>query len=157
MYRDLKIKLLCKVSQVVSKYSDGYILFHQGSASPSTDEKWTASNIFVDTDEIESDSIVQSYINTLFCSRLSSEKRPGNDDIKALFTGHSQDDTVLKASSAALETGMRRRRLAITSRRLLASAPELTEVGDLICICMAAVSQRMGSKLRTLYCGELPI
>jgi len=108
--------------------------------------------------------ILDAYIHSLLCGRISSRERLTSEDIDAILGLSLPDDTedpdrekFLAKASAALETGMSRRSIAITKNGYIGAVPQDTQQGDLVCVlygCSVPVvlRKRVGEEYR--FVGE---
>lgn len=97
----------------------------------SADEISTSTNIF-NADEINEDNIIYDFVNTIFCGRTSTGGILNDANIKSFFL---PDQWQYQSEvCTALEAGMCRRRLAVTSLGYLTATPAETKTDGLICV-----------------------
>jgi hypothetical protein len=85
--------------------------------------------------------ILDAYIQSLLCGRISSSERITREDIEALMSFQppqrsppaTNQEFVTKICNA-FEAGMRRRKLAVTKDGFIGAVPQGTEPEDLICV-----------------------
>jgi hypothetical protein len=105
--------------------------------------------------------ILEAYIHTLLCGRLSSSERITSDDVKALvnFQVPGKSSSITKREffskiSNAFEAGMRRRKLAITKDGYIGAVPREAQPDDLICAlfgCTVSIVLRKVATPETTY------
>jgi hypothetical protein len=121
---------LAEISSIVRKYSEYSLEGDANSNLPSgTEPDPLVTEVY----------ILDAYIQTLLCGRISSSERITKEDIKALMNFQSpkepspttNQEFVTKICKA-FEAGMRRRKLAITKDGYIGAVPREAQPDDLI-------------------------
>ncbi len=122
---------LAELSNVVRQYSEYY---SSGDAEPDIAPEIAPNPSVTEV------YILDAYIHTLLCGRVSSSERITNGDVRALMSfqlpdksSSTRQDFLLKICKA-FEAGMRRRKLVITKEGYIGAVPQETRPEDLICI-----------------------
>lgn len=123
---------LADISSRVRQYSEYFYLEDANSSLPSgTEPDPLMTEVY----------ILDAYIQTLLCGRVSSSERVTNDEIKALMSFRSPDQAspttdqeFVAKICKAFEAGMRRRNLAVTKCGYIGAVPRETQPDDLICV-----------------------
>jgi hypothetical protein len=108
--------------------------------------------------------ILDAYIQSLFCGRISTTERLTKDDIQKFMALSLPADTVdperesyLGKVCTALEAGMARRSVAVTKKGYIGAIPQQAQPGDLICTlfgCSVPVVLRKRIGEEYLFIGE---
>jgi hypothetical protein len=128
---DIRVEL-ADISSMVGRYSEYF-----SSEDPNLD---ITTETVLNPVKIEV-YILDAYIHTLLCGRMSSGERITKDDMKALMSFQSPDKSssttkkdFMNKTCNAFEAGMKRRKLAITKDGYIGAVPRETKPDDLICV-----------------------
>jgi hypothetical protein len=123
---------LVDLCSIVSKYSD-----HHYSTNRFTRNLEPLSR----NPSPEENQILDAFLQTLLLGRFSSRERLTKGDIEDILsmkqlTAFSEFETTAKLDKIcqAFEAGLRRRRLLVTEKGFIGSAPQQIEEGDILCV-----------------------
>lgn len=120
------------LGRIVSEYSE----YHY-----STDHAGLRFKSPENTPSLKDDQILDGFVNTLLLGRISSRERLTKNDLDEILAmdplimfSKTKESAHLNKICQAFEEGMKRRRLLITEKGHLGSAPQTADEGDIICV-----------------------
>lgn len=121
-----------ELCSIVSKYSSYHYSTDQSAL---TFESPNEASFF------EENPILEAFIHTLLLGRISSRERLTKDDIEEILCmepliafSESKETEHLDKVCQAFEAGSKRRRLLVTEKGYIGSAPQTAEEGDILCV-----------------------